>query len=124
MGLLTCHFLLDGFLLALAVVIGFYVNFKVRTRRYWADRHVPFEEPSFLVGNTKEANHKKPLPVVLDEFYNKHKEKRFFGIWLYIRPAFLVFDLDLIKTILVKDFGHFHDRGITINEELEPLTGN
>lgn len=124
MGLLTSYLILDVILLAITVVLALYLNFKVRTRKYWAERHVPYEEPQFFVGNTKEANYTKPLPVVLDEFYNRHKEKKFFGIWLYIRPALLVFDLELIKNILVKDFSNFHDRGISINEELEPLTGS
>ena len=33
-------------------------------------------------------------------------------------------DPDLIKTVLVKDFGYFHDRGFKIDEKFEPVAAH
>jgi len=37
---------------------------------------------------------------------------------------FVFRDPDIIKNVLVKDFLSFHDRGLFMDEEIEPMTGN
>ncbi|XP_032662740.1 probable cytochrome P450 6a20 isoform X2 [Odontomachus brunneus] len=36
----------------------------------------------------------------------------------------MVADLDLIRTVLTKEFGSFHDRGFYCNEKIDPLSGH
>ncbi|GLG95626.1 Cytochrome P450 6a2 [Gryllus bimaculatus] len=40
------------------------------------------------------------------------------------KPYLLVRDLDLIKTVMVKDFDSFHDRGFPVDEEAMPLSAH
>lgn len=123
MALLGPYWILDIFLLLVGFIGYSYINFKLRTSKYWARRSIPYEEPYFLLGNTKEATVKKPFATVVGDVYFKNKGKKFVGMWAYVRPILLAIDVDFVKDILVKDFTHFHDRGMVINEELEPLTG-
>ena len=46
------------------------------------------------------------------------------GIYLFFRPAILVRDVNLIKHILVKDFQHFHDRGVYCDPIHDPFSAN
>ncbi|KAF5292082.1 hypothetical protein FQR65_LT11348 [Abscondita terminalis] len=39
-------------------------------------------------------------------------------------PNLIVVDLDLLKSIMTKDFSHFTDRNVYVNEENDPLTGH
>jgi len=123
MALITPFWILDVVLILISVFLYFYLKFKLVDRKYWEDRSVPYIEPKFILGNTGEANYTKTLAQIFNDIYFKHKDKKYLGIWTYVKPTILVFDLELIKNILVKDFSHFHDRGIVMNDETEPLTG-
>ncbi|XP_047000616.1 probable cytochrome P450 6a14 [Schistocerca americana] len=46
------------------------------------------------------------------------------GIYMFTQPGIVVKDPELIKSMLVKDFQHFHDRGLYVNEDVDPLTGH
>nr|CAD7257658.1 unnamed protein product [Timema shepardi] len=58
------------------------------------------------------------------EIYSQFKHQKVCGIYLMHRPALLVCDPDMIRDVLVKDFTHFHDRRIVVDEELDPLTAH
>ncbi|XP_055684925.1 cytochrome P450 6a2-like [Lutzomyia longipalpis] len=46
------------------------------------------------------------------------------GTFFMTTPVAVALDLDFVKTILVKDFHHFHDRGFYVNERDDPLMAN
>ena len=60
----------------------------------------------------------------LEDVYKKLEGEKFGGIYAFTRPMFVFRDPDIIKNVLVKDFMSFHDHGIFIDEEIEPLTGH
>ena len=122
MAVVTSCWIFDILLVIVSVFLAAYLKFRF-TENYWKKRNVPHEEPYFLLGNTPLINFKKSMMDYLDEMYEKHKNHKIFGCWLYTNPILLVHDLQIIKSILVKDFQHFHDRGFPINEELDPLNG-
>lgn len=45
-------------------------------------------------------------------------------MYILARPCFVAFDLDLVKSIMTKDFVHFTDRGLYFNEKDDPLCKN
>ena len=69
-------------------------------------------------------NRSKTFGQVLSDLYYQAKGQPFAGIYMFQAPVFMPRYLDLIKDILVKDFSSFYDRGIPIDEDVDPLTGN
>ncbi|XP_055588835.1 uncharacterized protein LOC129741152 [Uranotaenia lowii] len=89
---------------------------------YWNHRNVPHAAPSFPFGNLGELK-QKPLFLLLTEYYNRFKGPgiKFVGLYFFLRPVVVMADLDWAKNVLVRDFQHFHDRGVYNNEKAEPL---
>lgn len=56
--------------------------------------------------------------------YVKHKNHRAFGMYTFFKPNLVINDLDLIRTVLTKEFGNFHDRGMYCNVKTDPLSGH
>jgi cytochrome P450 family 6 len=56
------------------------------------------------------------------DFYTSLEGHRYGGMYIISRPLLFLRDPDLIKDVLVKDFATFHDRGVYMNEEIEPLS--
>lgn len=46
------------------------------------------------------------------------------GLFVGTRPVLLLTDVDLIRTVMVKDFAYFMDRGMPYDRQGEPLTAN
>lgn len=62
---------------------------------------------------------------VFSRFYSELKEKgKFGGIFFFTKPVVLITDLDFLKTVLIKDFQYFHDRGTYYNVKDDPLSGH
>lgn len=86
---------------------------------------VPYEEPEIPSGNVKGLGKTANMYSITDRLYRKFKGKcKIFGMYLFVQPNAVVMDLDLIKTILVKDFSSFSDRDFFHNPKVEPLTGH
>jgi cytochrome P450 family 6 len=114
------------FLIVSAVLLlaALYVRRKFS---YWSDLGVEHLSPSFPYGNIKGVFSTHALHDVLQTMYTTMKSSvryGFMGVYYYIQPVALILDLDLVKAVLVKDFQHFHDRGIYYNERDDPLTAH
>ena len=122
-------FLSDSLLLELGTLLTFilavvYIYFKW-SFTYWKKRNVPYIEPIFPFGNFIDmVLTRKPFGDIFVDIYNKLKGHKFGGTYIFTTPRFFVRDPDLIKDVLVKDFSSFHDRGVYMNEEIEPLSGH
>ena len=110
--------------LAVCVLAVVYAYFKV-SFTYWKKRNVPYVAPNFPFGNVAEALFlRKPIGHIHEEFYKKLEGEKYGGMYALTKPIFLFLDPDIIKNVLVKDFNNFIDRGLFIDEEIEPLTGH
>ncbi|KRJ98365.1 uncharacterized protein Dyak_GE19208, isoform D [Drosophila yakuba] len=99
--------------------------FYHNTYTYWARMGVPHERPLPLIGNMKGIGTKYHLRDINQRVYDKFKGKApIAGMFLFIKRAAMVTDLDLIKQVLIKDFHHFQDRGLFNNTRDDPLTGH
>ncbi|XP_058123884.1 cytochrome P450 6A1-like [Anopheles ziemanni] len=116
------------FLLVLVLFLGLVWIYQHFQRRYqfWAKLNVPFMEPSFPVGNVGETL--KPtihFAHIIDGLYRKLKHHGdYVGIYFFRDPVLLVLSPEFARTILVKDFNYFVDRGVYSNEEVDPLSAN
>lgn len=87
---------------------------------------MPFITPTFPTGNVsdflKSSIH---FSVVIEKLYHKLKKYGDYGgIYFFGNPVFLVLSPEFAKTVLVKDFHYFMDRGIYFNDKVDPLSGN
>nr|AAT72405.1 cytochrome P450 [Culex pipiens pallens] len=92
---------------------------------YWKRRGITQLTPSFPFGDLGPFfRQRSSLGVVYADVYRLCKRLPFVGIYFSLRPMLVVNDPELIKNVLVRDFDHFHDRGLYVNEEKDPLSGH
>ncbi|XP_049815179.1 cytochrome P450 6k1-like isoform X2 [Schistocerca nitens] len=120
MGLYAESWFTELLVVVSLAVVAVYVWFS-HSYKYWQKKGVPYLEPQFPFGNVYESFvGKRSMPMDVTDAYRKLKGNRFGGMYFFNRPSLVIVDPDLIRTILVKDFWKFQDRGIQVDES-EPL---
>ncbi|XP_049814799.1 cytochrome P450 6k1-like [Schistocerca nitens] len=101
-----------------------YVTFKINYT-YWKKKGLPYLEPSFPLGNGWNTTLMRKCPGEdMKDVYSETEGKDVVGIYSLNNPLLVVRDPELIKTIIVKDFNYFPDRGIYVDEETDHLTAH
>lgn len=96
-----------------------------RKYSFWERHGVPYIKPLFPFGNIRPAGKRVHSSQLMTRFYREMKGKHpFCGIYFFTNPVALALDLDMIKDVLVRDFQHFHDRGMYYNEKDDPISGH
>lgn len=122
----------------LSFAVGFVIYFMIpaavlgylwlqRRFSFWRERNVPGPEPTwkYLAGNMAGVGTKFSLSERLNQIYNEYKgETPAVGIFTSAAPTLLIIDPELAKTILIRDFGKFHDHGMYYNERDDPLSAH
>ncbi|XP_063696129.1 probable cytochrome P450 6a14 [Culicoides brevitarsis] len=115
-------------LIILTSILGFALLFLAFLRHrfsYWKNRGFPSTSPCTPLGDFAGVGIKMHYHVKYAQLYNAFKKKtKFFGAFLYMKPTLFITDLDLLRTVLVKDFHYFEDRGVYYNEKEDPLTAH
>lgn len=92
---------------------------------YFARHGVAYETPHLFWGNIQGINKKFSLGSKVKMMYHKFSgEHKVFGLFLLMKPVTVICDLDLIKSVLIKDFNKLSDRGSFYNERDDPLSAN
>lgn len=60
----------------------------------------------------------------LTEHFYRNTTERVIGIYSFLRPVLILRDPEVIRNVLVKDFQHFHDRGVHSDEKRDPLSAH
>lgn len=102
-------------------VIYFYIRYGLA---YWKRRGLPSLTASFPFGNYRPTFLlKKSIGETTRDLYNATNEP-FVGVYSFLRPMLLIRDHELVRNILIKDFQHFHDRGVFFDEKNDPLSAH
>ncbi|KAL9707998.1 hypothetical protein quinque_011516 [Culex quinquefasciatus] len=111
--------------LAIALPLGAFAWFKKRFR-FWSDRGVEFIEPELPYGNFKTLGKVEHIAPITKRHYEYFKTKGvpYGGVFMLSSPLLYILDVKLIKTLLVKDFGYFPNRGVYFNERDDPLSAH
>lgn len=114
----------DIFLVFVICAVASLIFYIKRYYTYWQRRGI-FTPPDFILvfGHRKLEFGRTPFAHTISQLY-KDWQKPFIGIYLIIGAKLLLRDPELIRTILIKDFAYFTDRGVPIDEEQEPLSGH
>lgn len=90
---------------------------------YFESKDIPhIKPPSWIMGNMDRT-------LNPGDFMRKHYEASkgkdvIAGFYSTLEPVILITDVELVKTITIKDFHNFTDRGTYVNTENEPITGS
>lgn len=107
-----------------AIMLTFAYIFVQYMFSYWKQKGVPYLMPSFPFGNFDGVfMQKRSIGYWCKDLYEKTTEP-FVGVYSTLKPMLLVRDPDLIRTMLIKDFQHFHDRGVYHDEKVDPLSAH
>lgn len=113
------------FLIFLAVFLAVSYLYIKKRFKYFEDIGVPFEPPIFPYGNLKGILTKFHPLFKSVRLYEKFKGKSpVCGSFKFIFTSFQANDLDFVKSVLIKDFEVFHNRGLYFNEIDDPLSAN
>lgn len=108
----------------LAILIGGAYGYFKYVYTYWERRGVKYIKPSFPLGNFAQTFLQRfSVGQLVEKLYHETSEP-FIGIYGVIRPILMIRDTSLIRRIFIKDFSHFADRGVYINETYDPLSGH
>ncbi|KAK1122063.1 hypothetical protein K0M31_009906 [Melipona bicolor] len=95
------------------------------TYNFWKRLDIPGPKPTLFFGNFLDLVIKKiSIPDYIKKWYNHYKNEPVFGIYAGTSPLLFINDLDMIKSVLIKDFALFADRGFEVFEKIEPLGQN
>lgn len=99
-----------------AIACYFWIRSKYT---YFERRGFLSKKPTFLYGNLKGVNKEFHISHFIKKFYEEFKNKGpVHGLYqVFLRPSFVVTDLDVIKEILIKDFDNFRNRGFYHTED-------
>jgi cytochrome P450 family 6 len=101
-------------ILPLVLLVYYYLK---HTYSYFEHREVSHLPPSWILGNMNGVGTKIHLAERIQEIYNKFRDtSKLAGMYMITRPTIVAIDPELIKSILVKDFNLFPDRGMFHNE--------
>lgn len=107
------------------IITSVYIDFK-RSYKFWKLRNVPYPEPTFPTGNVMDAVKTKiHFGYVIQDIYTQMKQVGdYCGIFFFRNPVLMVLSPEFAKTILVRDFQYFADRGVYFNERDDVLSAN
>lgn len=101
--------ILCGIIVAL---IMFYYYLTINNN-FWKNREISGPQPVIGFGNMlKVILGKESISQFLTRIYNEYKNEPMIGIFSKNNPALVIKDPDLIKTVLIKDFHKFANRGL------------
>lgn len=124
MGLLFDSFFMEILVVFGAILAWLYYYFTANFN-YWKNKGVPYLKPVPFFGNLIEIGlHRKTQAEGFRELYRKLEGQMFGGIFQTRIPMIMFRDPDLIKHVLIKDFSHFHDRGMPHDVENDPISAN
>ncbi|XP_073998574.1 probable cytochrome P450 6a13 isoform X3 [Rhodnius prolixus] len=108
-------------LITIKILLCYMWNRKVS---YWKVRGIPFIPPELPFGNIKDLVFmRKTLGQHYNDIYRKFEGEPFCGVYQFWKPALLIRDPELIKTVFVKEFQSFHDNHYFVNPEVDPILG-
>lgn len=103
-------------------LIAFYCYLTINNN-YWKNRGIPGPKPVPGFGNMKNVIFgKESVSQFLTRMYNEYKDEPMIGVFSKRTPVLIVKDVDLIKTILIKEFPKFANRGLFPIFSRDPLT--
>ena len=112
-------------LCVVGAIFLFLYYYSTSNHDFWKNQGVQGPKPLPFIGNLKDLILNRLSPGDFSKkYYDEFKDEPMVGIYAKNIPMLILKDPDLIKDVLIKDFNNFTDRGIPINEKIDPLSQN
>lgn len=114
------------FLILIFSILLFIDMYMKRKQNFWKEIGIPQDEPKSIFHILFQTKKKENIMISLSRYYHKAKNNGFpfYGLYFLHKPMALATDLDFIRTVMVKDFNNFMNRGMYSNEEDDPLSAD
>ncbi|XP_011875044.1 PREDICTED: cytochrome P450 6k1-like isoform X3 [Vollenhovia emeryi] len=91
--------------LFIVTLSSLYIYYKFVIFNFWRKRGVFYVEPTVPTGNlTAFVKKRKQIGVLFHDVYQKYKEHRLIGMFLFYKPNLVIAHPELIKMVLTKEF--------------------
>ncbi|XP_051170806.1 cytochrome P450 9e2-like [Leptopilina boulardi] len=111
----------------LATIIGAFAIYFLqilKRHKYFENHGIPYKSPVPIFGNMLPIIFRqKNMGTVIRELYNKYPNKKYFGFYDFMNPVIVLRDMELIKSVAVKNFDSFPDHRTFVKETWDPLFG-
>ncbi|KAJ9594998.1 hypothetical protein L9F63_013720 [Diploptera punctata] len=112
-------------LVVIGVLLAWLYYYFTANFNYWKEKGVPYLKPVPFFGNLMDIGlHRKTQAEGFRDIYKKLEGHMFGGIFQTRIPMIMFRDPELIKHVLIKDFSHFHDRGMPHDVDNDPISAN
>lgn len=108
------------------LLAALYIYFKYQYT-YFSRKHMVYLEPQFPYGNTKSILFlKECFGERFQKIYNeiKNRQQQFGGFFMFSQPNIILVDPELIKNVMTRDFKHFQDTAIYLDEVSDPISAH
>ena len=101
----------------IALLLALY--YLLKPPNFWEKNKIPGPKPIPVFGNAfPTAIGRISLGDHITHYYKQYKHERVFGGYFQTEHLLVINDPDLIKTVLIKDFSKFANRGLRVNEKV------
>ncbi|CAD1480794.1 unnamed protein product, partial [Heterotrigona itama] len=91
-----------------------------RNFSFFKKRGIPYAKPMVFLGSLW-GTKKLSFAEIVEKIYNLKPESKYIGFFEFESPVLMIRDLDLIKSITVKNFDHFPNHRMVFNPNLDTL---
>lgn len=93
-----------------------------RVYNFFEKRGIPyFKTVSFLGGIWKAVLQQVSFAEAVKDIYDTYPDAKYMGFFDFMTPVIMIRDLELLKSVTVKNFEHFVDHRTFMNDDQEPL---
>ncbi|XP_037945099.1 cytochrome P450 6g1-like [Teleopsis dalmanni] len=116
-----------GALFLITAVIGLIYFWVKHNYSYWQRKGIPHMKPIPFIGTTKPMlTLKTSIGLCASDVYNDKtmSDAAVVGVYSFHKPGLVIRDIELIKSILIKDFNKFSNRTSACDPHGDPLGAN
>lgn len=110
----------------LSIIIAILFALAKHRLNHWNRLGFPQGKPSFPFGDFGPViRQQQSTADFYRTLYNRTKQQHtFIGMYIFLRPVLVINDPQLARDIMTRDFQHFPDHGIFVDEKRDPLSGH
>ncbi|NP_001166010.1 cytochrome P450 9AG4 [Nasonia vitripennis] len=116
---------MDLLTFALIVVACYTIYYYFKNNLdYFKNRDIPYYPAWPLLGNMATPFfRRKHISDLVRDMYNYNPDAKYIGGFDFVRPVIVLRDLELIKSVAIKNFDSFPDHKSFVDDSLDPLFG-